>query len=47
MDHDFYSKIGYIVVLGVKYIFIPVVVGVSIRLVTRKLLPPRQRKKRL
>ena len=46
MDIDLYSEIGYIVVLGMKYIFIPIVVGVSIRLVTRKLLPPRQRKKR-
>ena len=49
MDNDLYSNIGYIVVLGMKYIFIPIGVGVSITVIAHKLLrphPDRQKKRR-
>ncbi len=49
MDKDLYTNIGYFVVLCMKYIFIPVVVGVAIRVISGKLLQPQpenQRKKR-
>lgn len=50
VNNDLYTKIGYFVALCMKYIFIPIGVGVAIRLITRKLLQPqpeRQKKKRL
>ena len=49
MDKDLYTNIGYFVVLCMKYIFIPIVVGVAIRVISGKLLQPqpeKQRKKR-
>jgi hypothetical protein len=49
MDNDLYSEIGYIVVLGMKYIFIPIGVGVSIAVIAHKLLQPQpegQKKRR-
>ncbi len=49
MDNDLYTNIGYFVVLCMKYIFIPIVVGVAIRVISGKLLQPqpeKQRKKR-
>lgn len=48
-DRDFYANIGYAIVWCVRYIFIPIGVGVSVRLITVKLLQPqpdKQRKKR-
>ncbi|HHW00602.1 MAG TPA: hypothetical protein GXX36_13770 [Clostridiaceae bacterium] len=49
MDTDFYASIGYAVVWCVKYLFIPIGVAVSARIITDRLLrpqPERQRKKR-
>ena len=49
MDIDLYSEIGYIVILGMKYIFIPIGVGVSIVIIAHKLLRPQpegQKKRR-
>jgi hypothetical protein len=43
------ASIGDFVVLCMKYIFIPIVVGVAIKVISRKLLQPqpeKQRKKR-
>ena len=50
MGNDLYVNIGYAVVWCMKYIFIPIGVSVSARLIVDKLLQPqpkRQRKKRL
>jgi hypothetical protein len=50
MNNDFYTTIGYLVVVCVKYIFIPIFVGIVIRVITIWLFqsqPKRQRKKRL
>jgi len=49
MEHDFYTGIGYAVVWCLKFIFIPIGVGVSVNYIVGKLLQPqpkRQRKKR-
>ncbi|HHU90722.1 MAG TPA: hypothetical protein GXZ22_06660 [Clostridiaceae bacterium] len=49
MDNDFYTIIGYAVVWCVKYIFVPIVVGITVKLITGKLFqsqPQKQRKKR-
>lgn len=49
MNNDFYAYIGFIVVWCVKYIFIPIGVGIFVKVITKKLLrpqPDRQRKKR-
>jgi hypothetical protein len=50
MNDEFYTGIGLLVVWCMKYIFIPIGVGVAIMLITRRILrpqPERQRKKRL
>ena len=49
MDKDLYTNIGYFVVLCMKYIFIPLGVSISARLIVDKMLrpqPEKQRKKR-
>ena len=49
MNKEFYTNIGYSVVWCVKYIFIPIGVAVTARIIAAKLLRPqpnRQRKKR-
>ena len=46
MDKDLYTNIGYFIVLCMKYIFIPVVVGVAIRVISGKLLQPQPEKQR-
>jgi hypothetical protein len=49
MGIDLYTGIGYIVVLCMKYVFIPIFVGVAICVIARKLLRPRpyrQKKRR-
>ena len=49
MNNDLYTNIGYTVVWCVKYIFIPIGVSVSARIISDKLLrpqPEKQRKKR-
>jgi hypothetical protein len=48
-NNELYTTIGYAVVWCMKYIFIPIGVALSARIVADKLLPPqpeRQRKKR-
>ena len=50
MCNDFYTAFGYIAFWVMKYIAIPIGVGVMIKLITHKILQPqpeRQRKKRL
>jgi hypothetical protein len=49
MDNKFYTNIGYAVAWCMKYIFMPIGVAVSARIIAGKLLrpqPERQRKKR-
>ncbi|HHW49804.1 MAG TPA: hypothetical protein GXX14_14465 [Clostridiaceae bacterium] len=49
MCNDFYTALGYIAFWVMKYVAIPIGVGVIIKLITHKLLQPhpeRQRKKR-
>lgn len=49
MSNDFYATIGYAVVWCLKYIFIPIGVGVTVKVIAGNLLKPqpdRQRKKR-
>ncbi len=49
MREDLYTAFGYITFWIMKYIAIPIGVGVSVKLITNKLLQPqpeRQRKKR-
>ena len=49
VNKDLYTNIGYFIVLCMKYIFIPIVVGVAVRVISGKLLQPqpeKQRKKR-
>ncbi len=49
MNNELYLNIGYAVVMGVKYIFLPLGVAVTARIIADKLLQPqpgRQRKKR-
>lgn len=49
MSNEFYTNIGYVIVWFIKYIFIPLGVAVSARIIADKLLqsqPERQRKKR-
>ena len=49
MNNEVYTNIGILVVWCIKYIYIPIGVGVLIRLISRKLFQPqpgRQRKKR-
>ena len=49
MNKEFYTNIGYSVVWCVKYIFLPIGVAVSAKVIAAKLLRPqpnRQRKKR-
>lgn len=49
MNRELYTNIGFIVVWCMKYIFIPMMVAISARLIAEKLLrlqPGRQKKKR-
>ncbi|HHV96025.1 MAG TPA: hypothetical protein GXX37_06065 [Clostridiaceae bacterium] len=49
MNNDLYTNIGYAVVWCIKYIFIPIGVSVSARIIAERLLQPhpeKQRKKR-
>jgi hypothetical protein len=46
MDNNLYTDIGYAVVCCVKYIFIPIGVSVSARIITDKLLKPQPEKQR-
>jgi len=49
MGNELYTNIGFIVVWCIKYIFIPLGVAISARILVDKLLQPRpdrQRKKR-
>ena len=49
MDRAIYTYIGIIVVWCVKFLFVPVIVGVVIKMITHKMFQPqpeRQRKKR-
>ena len=49
MNDDFYTNIGHAVVLCVKYVFIPLGVAITARIIAEKLLRPqpyRQKKKR-
>jgi hypothetical protein len=42
VNSDLYTSIGYFVVWCVKYIFIPIIVGVAIRVITLKLFQPQK-----
>jgi hypothetical protein len=49
VDGNFYTNIGYAVIWCIKYLFIPIGVAISARIIADKLLQPqpgRQRKKR-
>jgi len=49
MRDDFYTAFGYVTFWLIKYIAVPIGVGVAVKLITSKLLQPqpeRQRKKR-
>jgi hypothetical protein len=49
MNNEFYTNIGFTIVLSMKYIFIPLGVAVFARIIAEKLLrpqPKRQKKKR-
>jgi len=49
VNNDLYTNIGYAVVWCIKYIFIPIGVSVSARIISERLLQPhpeKQRKKR-
>jgi uncharacterized membrane-anchored protein YhcB (DUF1043 family) len=46
MNDDFYTTLGYFVFWVMKYISIPIIVGVSITVIAHKLLKPLPKKQK-